>query len=52
MVRIALAVEPSSTTTTSATAARLGPRYIADVVGHAACDIAETLGGPRSSCRP
>ena len=23
---------------------RLGPRYIADVVGHAACDIAETLG--------
>ncbi len=45
MVKIALAVEPSLTYhDESFGMSRLGPRYIADVVGHAACDIAETLG--------
>ncbi len=45
MVRIALAVEPNlAYHEASYGLSRLGPRYIADVVGHAACDIAETLG--------
>jgi pyruvate kinase len=45
MVRIALAVEPNlAYHEGSYGLSRLGPRYIADVVGHAACDIAETLG--------
>ena len=44
MVQIALAVEPSSTTTTRASALGLSPRYVSDVVGHAACDMAEMLG--------
>jgi pyruvate kinase len=45
MVRIALAVEPHlSFHDVQYGLTRLGARYIADVVGHAACDIAETLG--------
>jgi pyruvate kinase len=45
MARISLAVEPSlAYHEASYGLSRLGPRYIADVVGHAACDIAETLG--------
>ena len=45
MVKISLAVEPSlAYHEASYGLSRLGPRYIADVVGHAACDIAETLG--------
>ena len=45
MVKIALAVEPNlAYHEASFGLSRLGPRYIADVVGHAACDIAETLG--------
>jgi pyruvate kinase len=45
MVQIALAVEPSlSYHDTSVGLSRLGPRYVADVVAHAACDVAETLG--------
>ncbi len=45
MVKIALAVEPNlHYHDTSYELSRLGSRYIADVVGHAACDIAETLG--------
>jgi pyruvate kinase len=45
MVRISLAVEPNlAYHEASYGLSRLGPRYIADVVGHAACDIAETLG--------
>jgi pyruvate kinase len=45
MVRIALAVEPHlSFHDVRYGLTRLGSRYIADVVGHAACDIAETLG--------
>ena len=45
MVKIAHAIEPSiAYHEASFGLSRLGPRYIADVVGHAACDIAETLG--------
>jgi pyruvate kinase len=45
LVRIALAVEPSyDYMDTSYDSSRLGPRYISDVVGHAACDLAEVLG--------
>ena len=45
MVKIALAVEPNlQYHDTTYELSRLGSRYIADVVGHAACDIAETLG--------
>jgi pyruvate kinase len=45
MVRISMAVEPNlAYHEASYGLSRLGPRYIADVVGHAACDIAETLG--------
>ena len=45
MVRIALAIEPSLDYLVSAhDRSRLGPRYISDVVGHAACDMAEALG--------
>jgi len=45
MVKIAMAVEPSLRYHEARYGlSRLGPRYIADVVGHAACDIAETLG--------
>jgi pyruvate kinase len=45
MVRIAGAVEPSLRyLDTGYELSRLGSRYIADVVGHAACDMAETLG--------
>ena len=45
MVKISLAVEPSLAYHEARYGlSRLGPRYIADVVGHAACDIAETLG--------
>jgi pyruvate kinase len=45
MVRIAGAVEPSLRYhDTGYELSRLGSRYIADVVGHAACDMAETLG--------
>jgi pyruvate kinase len=45
MVKISLAVEPNlAYHEASFGLSRLGPRYIADVVGHAACDIAETLG--------
>ncbi len=45
MVKISLAIEPSLTYHEARFGlSRLGPRYIADVVGHAACDIAEALG--------
>ncbi len=45
MVRIAGAIEPSLRYHgTGYELSRLGSRYIADVVGHAACDMAETLG--------
>jgi pyruvate kinase len=45
IVKIADAVEPSlQYHDTTYELSRLGARYIADVVGHAACDIAETLG--------
>ena len=45
MVKIALAVEPSLRYHDHRPElARLGSRYIADVVGGAACDMAETLG--------
>jgi len=45
MVRISQAVEPAlAYHDTTVGLSRLGPRYIADVVAHAACDIAETLG--------
>ena len=44
MVRIAAAVEPSyAYLESSYDAARLGPRFISDVVGHAACDMAEVI---------
>jgi len=45
MVEIARAVEPQLEYDEGRYAlSRMGSRYIADVVGHAACDIAETLG--------
>ncbi len=44
MVRIAAAVEPSyAYLESSYDDARLGPRFISDVVGHAACDMAEVI---------
>jgi pyruvate kinase len=44
MVRIAAAVEPEfAYRDTPFDATRQGPRYISDVVGHAACDMAEII---------
>jgi pyruvate kinase len=44
MVRIAAAVEPEfAYRDTPFEATRQGPRYISDVVGHAACDMAEVI---------
>jgi pyruvate kinase len=44
MVRIAAAVEPEfAYRDTPFEATRQGPRYISDVVGHAACDMAEII---------
>jgi pyruvate kinase len=44
MVRIAAAVEPEfAYRDTPFHATRQGPRYISDVVGHAACDMAEVI---------
>jgi pyruvate kinase len=44
MVRIAAAVEPEfAYRDTPFAATRQGPRYISDVVGHAACDMAEII---------
>jgi pyruvate kinase len=44
MVRIAAAVEPEFAYSDSPfEATRQGPRYISDVVGHAACDMAEVI---------
>jgi pyruvate kinase len=44
MVRIAAAVEPEfAYRDTPFEVTRQGPRYISDVVGHAACDMAETI---------
>ena len=48
MVRIAAAVEPEfAYRDTPFEATRQGPRYISDVVGHAACDMAEMHRGRR-----
>jgi pyruvate kinase len=45
MVQIALAVEPSfDYHDTSFGRSNLSPRYVSDVVGHSACDLAEVLG--------
>ncbi len=44
MARIALAIEPTLDLPTAAPAAgRGGARYVADVIGSAACEVAETL---------
>ena len=52
MVRIAAAVEPEfAYRDTPFEATRQGPRYISDVVGHAACDMAEMHRG-RGDHRP